>query len=206
MRRLLLTLLALVPLTLTAFSLSDPGQTAGDVPPPPGSPGGAASVAMPEPLRTQPTAGQRYVEALLEGASDQVAAGAQQYHLVCEACHGASGLGLAEGRQSFPPSHQYCERCHRPYNAPLWDDVDITRFNSFNLGDPPAIRGPQTLADMPNALVLYGYLRAAMPRYRPGVLTDEQYLAVTAFVAALHGDLPPDGTLTQKDAADVALK
>lgn len=205
LRRLLFSLLALVPLTLTAVSLSDGGPST-DVPPPPGSPAGAASVAMPEPMRDQPTAGQRYVQDLLANASPQVQAGAAQYHLVCEACHGASGLGMAEGRLSFDPAHQYCERCHKPYNAPLWDDVHIGPFNSFNLGDAPAIRGPGALADLPNALVLYGYLKAAMPRYRPGNLTDVQYLEVTAFVSALRGDLPPDATLTLQDAADVALK
>lgn len=205
MRRLLLALLALVPLTLTAVSLSDSGQP-GPLPPPPGSPAGAASVAMPEVRSDQPTAGQLYVQQLLANASPQVRAGATEYHMVCEACHGASGLGMAEGRLSFDPAHRYCERCHKPFNAPLWDDVKIGQFNSFNLGDAPALRGPGALADLPNARVLYGYLKAAMPRYRPGDLTDSQYLEVTAFVAALRGDLPPDGSLTLQDAADVTLK
>lgn len=206
MRRLLLLLLALVPFTLTAVSLSDSGQAWRKLPPPPGSPAGAASVAMPEPLRDHPTAGQIFVQELLVGASAQVQAGAHEYHLVCEACHGASGLGLAEGRLSFPPSHQYCERCHHPYNAALWEDTAIGPRNSFNLGDPPALRGDGTLADLPNARALYGYLRTAMPRYRPGDLTDSQYLDVTAFLLALRADMPAAGSLSLKDAAEVALR
>ncbi|HKI59331.1 MAG TPA: hypothetical protein VKA00_08960 [Trueperaceae bacterium] len=207
MRRVLLAVLALVPLSLTAVSLSDSGQGWQQTPPPPpGSRAGAASVAMPEPLNDTPTPGQRLVSSLLEGASDQVKAGAHAYHLVCEACHGASGGGLAEGRLSFPPSHQYCERCHHGYNSALWSQTRITDFNSFAIGHPPALRGPGSLHAFGDGRALYLYIHDTMPRYRPGSLSRSEALDVTAFLLALRGDMPATASVGVAGAAEVALR
>jgi mono/diheme cytochrome c family protein len=200
MRRALAVLLALLPLLALSVAASQRGA-----PPPPGSREGGRMAAMVEPGARLHTPGHDYVSSLIEGASDQVAAGAHTYHLVCEACHGASGLGLAEGRESFPPTHQRCERCHRDTNSALWDQTAITPRNSFALGDPPALRGPGTLAKLPNALVLHAYVQAAMPRYRPGVLDDQQYLDLTAFLMVLHGDLPKSAVIDLAAAADLPI-
>lgn len=195
---MLLSILALVPLSLTAVSLSDSGHAHQNLPPPPPpAPAGAAT--------TGPTQGQRLVTALLDGASDQVKEGGHLYHVVCEACHGASGQGLAEGRLSFAPADRYCERCHHPYNSTLWDATRINPGNSFYLGRPPAIRGPGTLDELRDGGQLYAEVRRTMPHYRPGSLTDAQYLEVTAFLLALRGDMAPTETVTVAGAADVPL-
>lgn len=206
MRRVLLAVLAFIPLSLTAVSLSGAGQAWQYRPPPPGSRAGAASVAMPEAVPDTPTPGQEMVSSLLESASEQVKAGAHTYHLVCEACHGASGGGLAEGRLSFPPSHQYCERCHHRYNSALWDQTRITDFNSFDLGHPPALRGPGSLDELSNGEDLYRYIHTNMPRYRPGSLGRAEALDVTAFLLALRGDMPATASVSAAGTADVALR
>lgn len=139
--------------------------------------------------------GDAFVSALLADASSQVRLGADRYHLVCAACHGNSGLGPEEGRAAFPPSHQRCERCHRPSNPPRLPTAAITPRNAFSLGQPPALRGPGALAAFPSGASLYAYVRAAMPRYHPGLLTDDEYLAVTAFLLSLDGRMPPADTL-----------
>lgn len=197
MRRVLLSILALVPLTLTAVSFSDTGHAHMNLPPPPPVQNGEGAVA--------PTQGQRLVTDLLVGASEQVKEGAHVYHVVCEACHGASGLGLAEGRLSFAPSDRYCERCHHPYNSTLWDATRINPGNSFYLGRPPAIRGPGTLDELHDGRELYAQVRRTMPHYRPGSLSDQQYLDVTAFVLALRNDMRPIDTITEAGAADIPL-
>lgn len=142
---------------------------------------------------------QDVLDALLAGASDQVRAGEHTYHVVCAACHGNSGLGLDEGRQMFPTTHQTCSRCHRPGNPPLWDATPITPRNSFAIGQPPALRGASTLPAGAAPPALFAYLRGAMPRYRPGMLTGDEYRALTAFLLALNGRLDPAATLAPAD-------
>ncbi len=149
--------------------------------------------------------GDAFVEDLLMDASDQVLAGAERFHLVCAACHGNSGLGLTEGRQAFPASHQRCESCHRPFNPPRMPEAGITARNAFNIGDGPTLRGPGRLHTFPTAAALAAYVQATMPRYQPGMLTADEALAVTAFLLALNADLPASATLTHAEAGKVLI-
>ncbi len=139
-------------------------------------------------------------------STEQVKRGAKVYDLVCSDCHGDSGLGIEEGRLSFLPEHQNCEKCHRKFNASTKKDVKLSERNSFNLGVPPKLRGEEALAHFNNAAVLYVYIRSAMPRYEPGMLSDQDYLDITAFLSALNNSLAENFELTQANANMISLK
>ncbi len=129
MRGPMVILATLVVLTLLAQGLSqNPGRAAED-------PEASARSAALNAARDE----------LIIGASAQVQAGAQQFDLVCAACHGDTGLGYQEGVLSFPSSHQRCDRCHLPSNPDRMADMTVTERNSFHLGKPPALRGDGTL-------------------------------------------------------------
>lgn len=138
--------------------------------------------------------------------SEQVKRGAELYDLVCSDCHGDSGLGIAEGRLSFLPEHQYCEQCHKRNNASYKRDVRLSERHSFNLGEPPALRGDGVLAKFSNGALLYSYLKATMPRYDPGVLSDSDYLEITAFLLALNNYLPEHLELSFDNAHLIGFK
>lgn len=139
---------------------------------------------------------------VIAGYGEQVQRGAETYDLVCSNCHGNTGLGIEEGRAEFLPEHQRCEKCHRPNNAARIVDVEVSDRNSFNIGVPPALH---TLAKFGSAAGLKAYLQAAMPRYEPGRLSDEEYEDITAFLLALNNQLPTDTTLTAENMTTILL-
>ncbi|RMG97959.1 MAG: hypothetical protein D6706_07815 [Chloroflexi bacterium] len=106
--------------------------------------------------------------------------GAQLYWLYCQPCHGDQGQGLTdEWRAQYPPEDQNCweSGCHgeRPYE----DGFTIpTRV--------PAVIGPDSLTRFADMGQVYDFMRAAMPFQAPGSLADEEYLAITAFLARAH--------------------
>ena len=142
--------------------------------------------------------------ALLETPNEQITQGAELYDWHCAVCHGDSALGFAEAKSAFPEDHQHCTRCHRSNNPKIMAKMSITPKNSFALGDPPALQGEGTLQAFPNAAALHTYIRATMPRYEPGRLSDEEYWAITAFLLALHGP-SPDDTLDANSAQSYEL-
>jgi mono/diheme cytochrome c family protein len=102
--------------------------------------------------------------------------GAQVYWLSCLPCHGEKGQGLTdEFRTTYPPEEQYCwERgCHgeNPYDQGFTLPMQI-----------PALIGPSTLAKFGDAAQLNSYIRATMPYWKPGLLTEEEAWQVTAFL------------------------
>lgn len=144
---------------------------------------------------------------LVSGSSAQVLRGAELYELHCSACHGNSGLGLAEARLSFPEDHRNCEECHRSSNPAKAEDMgemlELGR-QCFSLGQPPDLRA-DTLMRFGNAGALYSYIKSAMPRWAPGNLPESEYIDITAFLLALNENLPPDADLTPQNAALVLL-
>lgn len=118
--------------------------------------------------------------------------GAQLYWLNCQPCHGDRGQGLTdEWRAQYPPEDQNCweSGCHgeRPYE------------NGFTLPPTvPPVLGHGSLERFQTAGQVYAYMQAAMPYQAPGTLSDEEYLAITAFLAREHGvwDGRPLGTET----------
>lgn len=106
--------------------------------------------------------------------------GAQLFWLHCQPCHGDVGQGLTEDwRQQYPPEDENCwaSGCHgnRPYE------------NGFTLPTAvPAVTGEDSLRRFETVEQLYGFIAAAMPYQDPGHLTEEEYLAITAFLARAH--------------------
>lgn len=127
----------------------------------------------------------------------QADTGAQAYWLNCQPCHGDVGQGLTdEWRAQYPPEDQNCweSGCHgeRPYD------------NGFTLPfTVPAIVGDGALTKFATAGALYRYMKVAMPFWKPGSLTDEDYLAITAHLAQEQGTW--DGTTLTVDNADGML-
>ena len=107
--------------------------------------------------------------------------GAQIFWLHCQPCHGDQGQGLTdEWRAQYPPDHQNCwtSGCHgnNPYE------------NGFTLPTqvPPVIGGG-SLSRFEHMGQVHDFIQSAMPYQDPGHLTDEEYLAITAFLARAHG-------------------
>lgn len=125
--------------------------------------------------------------------------GAYLYWLYCLPCHGDKGQGLTdEWREQYPEEEQYCwnSGCHgsnppEPYGfliptvvPPLVGEDGLTRF--------------ETLGEV------YYYARGAMPLEMPGRLTDDEYLALMAFLAQKRGIW--DGTpLTERSVLQIRL-
>ncbi|HEX7038765.1 MAG TPA: c-type cytochrome [Trueperaceae bacterium] len=121
-----------------------------------------------------------------------VAAGREAYAWNCAVCHGAAGGGIEEARLSFPPDERRCTRCHRPANPAVQPlDRPFRDNDMFSLGEPPALHPtderPAPLASVAAPEALQAYLAAAMPRYDPGRLSDEDYWALTAFLLEMNG-------------------
>ena len=106
------------------------------------------------------------------------------------------GQGLTdEWRAEYPEDHQNCWKsgCHgdKPYE------------DGFTLPDTvPAIIGDGTLHRFQTLGDLYEYTRVRMPFEYPGVLSNEEYLAVTAFMAQ-ENDLWDGVPLTEANVVQV---
>jgi mono/diheme cytochrome c family protein len=134
---------------------------------------------------------------LVPAGSAQVKQGARLYDEHCAVCHGGSALGFAEAKTAFPKDHQRCERCHKRNNPAHLPMSAINAHNVFSVGEPPALRGPGTLA--PSAASLYAFIHTQMPRQAPGSLSQAAYLELTAFLLALHHRLPAGATLKSSE-------
>ena len=123
----------------------------------------------------------RLAEPTLPAAPSQADHGAQVYWLSCLPCHGDRGQGLTdEFRDTYPKEDRFCwnSGCHgaRPYD------------NGFKLPMTiPAVVGAGTLQKFADASVLEGYIKGAMPFWKPGSLTDDQTWQVTAFILRANG-------------------
>lgn len=138
---------------------------------------------------------------LVPNSNAQVQQGAELYDFNCSVCHGDTALGFEEAKLAFPEDHRRCERCHRPKNPPQMNLNQMEHNFAFSVGTPPALTGEASLLNFPHGLALYHYLRATMPRPFPGALTDEEYLAITAFLLHANGVYLGDTDLTLENAA-----
>ena len=126
-------------------------------------------------LQAEPTP-DRLAEPTLPATPSQADHGAQVYWLSCMPCHGDRGQGLTdEFRKTYPPEEEYCweSGCHgaNPYESGFTLPKKI-----------PAVIGESTLAKFTDAAQLNAYIRATMPFWKPGSLTEEEAWRVTAFL------------------------
>lgn len=122
------------------------------------------------------------------------------YWLSCLPCHGDKGQRLTdEFRQTYPPEKQYSwERgCHgeRPYDNGFKLPVSI-----------PAVVDADALQKFANAAILQAYIKAAMPYWKPGSLTEEEAWRVTAFILRESGLWDGVGELGASNAAGIRIQ
>ncbi len=124
--------------------------------------------------------------------------GAMAYWMNCMTCHGDKGQGLAAFRQLLPAEDQNCtnHRCHGGPQSPA----------GFSFPDAPAIVGPNALAPFETAADLYAFISKRMPYQQPGMLSSEEYLAITAFLMRENGVLPKGVRVDDQNAGNLTLK
>ena len=139
--------------------------------------GGTASsfAQQPTPVSTL-SPFERLAEPTLPAEPSQADHGAQDYWLYCPPCHGDRGQGLTdEFRETYPPDEVNCWQsgCHgkRPYEFGFTLPTQI-----------PAVIEHDALAKFTDAAQLNAYIRATMPFWNPGSLTEEESWSVTAFI------------------------
>ncbi len=149
-------------------------------------------------LQTMPTP-DRLAEPTLPPTPSQADYGAQVYWLSCLPCHGDRGQGLTdEFRETYPPEEQYCwERgCHGP--NPYESGFTIPKTI-------PAVIAPDAISKFTDAAQLHAYIRAAMPFWKPGSLTEEDAWKVTAFILRENGLWNGIGELNASNAGGIKI-
>jgi mono/diheme cytochrome c family protein len=137
----------------------------------------------------------------------QAERGAAVYDFSCATCHGRTGKGFSEAVSAFPEDHRYCVRCHGPLNPPQMNPSQIQLSQmAFSLGDPPPLDERERIARFGTALALYHYVRAAMPRWDPGRLSDDEYLDVTTHLLRMVGIVDGDDVVTFEDLVGLGLE
>lgn len=158
-----------------------------------------ASSAVQAQTEATPTR-DRLAQPTLPASPSQADLGAQVYWLSCLPCHGDLGQGLTdEFRAAYPPEDRNCweSGCHgeRPYD------------NGFKLpASIPAVMGAGTLQKFSSAAVLQAYIKAAMPFWKPGSLTEEDAWAVTAFILRQNGLWDARADLNASNADQVPVR
>jgi len=151
-------------------------------------------------LQTTPVPTQdRLAEPTLPPSPSQADHGSQVYWLSCLPCHGDKGQGLTdEFRKIYPPEEEYCweSGCHgaNPYES----GFTIPKFI-------PGVIGPQTISKFSDAAQLNSYIRAAMPYWQPGSLTEDESWRVTAFLMRENGLWDGAGQLDASNAGRVKI-
>ena len=141
----------------------------------------------------------RLTEPTLPVVPSQADHGAQVYWLSCMPCHGDQGQGLTdEFRATYPPEEEYCweSGCHgaNPYESGFTLPKKI-----------PAVIGESSLAKFTDAAQLHAYIRATMPFWKPGSLTEEGSWRVTAFLLRQNDLWKASTELNASNAADVKI-
>jgi mono/diheme cytochrome c family protein len=129
----------------------------------------------------------------------QVAFGRRIYTQWCATCHGDKGQGLAIWRYSWDEKHQNCTQagCHGARRG----EGGFTM-----LAVPSALMGENTLMKFATAAALHTFIRATMPFQAPGSLSEEEYWAVTAYLADQHRADAGGKVLDTGTAASVRLR
>ena len=162
--------------------------------------GGTASSAVQQTTPTStPDAFERLAEPTLPAKPSQADHGAQDFWLYCLPCHGDRGQGLTEEfRETYPPDEVNCWQsgCHgkRPYEFGFTLPTQI-----------PAVIEGHALAKFTDAAQLNAYIRATMPFWNPGSLTEEEAWRVTAFLLRENGLLDGSTELNASNAPSIKI-
>jgi cytochrome c len=152
--------------------------------------------ATPEPgMMFDPT--DRLAQPPMSDPLTQVELGHYAYCLSCMVCHGDQGLN-DEWRGALDPADQnfWQFRC-RAANHPS-QGFELPRYA------PPVI-GTGVLTRFQTAAELYDFLRSRMPWQAPGILSDDEYWQLTAFLLDANGLPPGNTTLRPDNAGEVDL-
>jgi cytochrome c5 len=128
-----------------------------------------------------PSSGITTFNSYAESGLSQADVGAKIYGDWCITCHGDKGQGLtAAWRATWDPAHQNCwqSKCHSLNHPP--GGFQIPRY-------VPAIVGPTTLTDFKTAADLHDFVSHKMPFQDPGVLDQDAYWALTAYLLQQNG-------------------
>lgn len=128
----------------------------------------------------------------------QVELGHYAYYLSCMVCHGDQGQGLEAWRTLLPEEDRNCwqSRCHAANYPP--GGFQLPRY-------APPLAGSGTLARYQTAADLYEYVQGQMPWQAPGILTDEEYWQITAYLVQARGANPGKEPLTREKAVGLEL-
>lgn len=145
------------------------------------------------------SASERLLEPTLPAEPSQADHGAQDYWLYCLPCHGERGQGLTdEFRQTYPPEEVDCWQsgCHgrSPYEFGFTLPTRV-----------PAVISHDALGKFADAAQLNSYIRATMPFWNPGSLTEEEAWRVTAFILRENGLWNDVDELNESNASSVMI-
>jgi hypothetical protein len=130
-----------------------------------------------------PTVDRLAIPILSENPS-QFELGNSVYYHHCMPCHGDQGQGLTdEWREVWEEDHQDCwaKGCHS------FRDQDEVFTIPTTI--PPVTGSVHLLQRFVEPSDLYAYLRTTHPPQNPGILTDEEYWALTDFLLIKNGQL-----------------
>ncbi len=116
----------------------------------------------------------------------QVDIGRVSYFYNCMPCHGDRGQGLTdEFRETWVEDHQNCwaRGCHSGRAGEEGFPIPTVV--------PAVAVEPGALQSFTSSAALHSYLEETHPPQQPGVLPEEDYWALTAFLLAENGRLSP---------------
>jgi hypothetical protein len=125
---------------------------------------------------------------ILSEHPSQIETGSSIYYYHCMPCHGDQGQGLTdEWRAVWEEDHQDCwaSGCHSIRDA----DKTFTIPTVI----PPVIGSNALENRFSKPEQLFEYLKKTHPPQSPGILKDEEYWALTAFLLAKNGVIPTQG-------------
>ena len=120
----------------------------------------------------------------------QVELGSSLYYYHCMPCHGDQGQGLTdEWREVWEEDHQNCwaSGCHG-----IRDQDEVFTIPTTI---PPVSGTTNLLKRFSKPNDLYEYLRETHPPQTPGILKDDEYWALTAYLLAKNGRMTPEGEI-----------
>jgi mono/diheme cytochrome c family protein len=163
--------------------------------------GGIFTTVPIQPITPTPTIDRLEIP-VLSAHPSQVEIGSNVYYYHCMPCHGDQGQGLTdEWRGVWDEEHQNCwgRGCHSIRDA----DKTFTIPTVI-----PSLVGNGSLEiRFSTPEKLFSYLKATHPPQSPGILKDDEYWALTAFLLSKNGIIPPQGEVgpLAKSHADLRI-